>query len=161
MKWDSLNWAQQKRLMELYDQRQNGDVPVKPEDFKPPVESRRAVVNADGSEDIYVRMVTRRQTSLRGESDAQGELRLVGASEHIRVPLPDVGMIRALIGELERLATDIDGYNAEMRAHLKRQRQYDEAKKAYEAEREKALREGLRSGRYTADDIAAWADIPF
>lgn len=27
MKWDSLNWAQQKRLMELYDQQRGGDVP--------------------------------------------------------------------------------------------------------------------------------------
>lgn len=54
-----------------------------------------------------------------------------------------------------------DDYNAKMRAHLERQRQYDEAKKAYEAEREKHLREGLKSGKYTADDISEWDDIPF
>lgn len=160
MKWDSLNWAQQKRLMELYDQQRGGDVPEAPE-FTAPLESRRAVVPADGSDDIYVRMVTRRQASLRGESDAQGELRLVGASEHIRVPLPDVGIIRALINELERLASDIKTYNAEIRAHLERARQHDEANEAYKKAREKALREGLASGKYTADDIAAWEDIPF
>ena len=51
MRWDSLNYGQQKRLMELYDQQRGDDVPVKPEEFKPPMESRRAVVPADGSDD--------------------------------------------------------------------------------------------------------------
>ncbi|MEQ8673282.1 MAG: hypothetical protein RIC84_08705 [Aggregatilineales bacterium] len=157
MKYDSLDWHQSRALEAEYDKRHADKMPEKPE-FEVPHESVRATVETDHSTDVYVRM----NANSRRDSEATAEMRVVGSQEHLRVAFKDTLSIRKLIAQLERLADDMDNYNQDLRLYLARQKQYEAEKEAYTQKREKDLREALKSGKYTAEQIElSREDIPF
>ena len=166
MKYDSLNWQQQKALVKIYDERHKGEIPVVPEEFEAPHPSARMTVATHDTTHVYVFMRNNR----RGANECEGHLRVVGASEHLELEI-DIDAIPKLISELQKLHQDMEHFNAEGRAHAERRRRYAAAKEAYEQKREKELKAAFISGKYTGKDIDAMIesaeildnldDIPF
>jgi hypothetical protein len=160
MKWDSLGYGEQNHLKKLYDAKY--EQPVKPE-FDPPQSQRRTVVESSYKTDIYCRMIGNAGSRFNQPGEASAEVRVVGSGEHVRVEIETLDGLQKFITELKRLADDIEMYNAELRAHNERVKQFEAAKDAYERKREANLREALSSGKYTFEQIQAWKldDIPF
>jgi len=159
MKYDSLGWHEAQALEKIYDERHADDKPDKPEEFEPPQQASRRTIEVENGTDVYVRLKT---SGYKSEMSAKGELRLVGGQEHIRIGLDDVRAIDELILELRRLRDDISTYNAKARAYRQREKEYNDAMEAYKHKREQDLRNALKSGKFTKDDIVARTDdIPF
>ncbi len=157
MKFESLNYQQRQAMEREYDLRHADELPEEPK-FEEPTGSARVVIGADYKTDVYCRL----NSGGRHHSDATGSMRLVGSSEHLQIEFKDSASIRRLISELSKLADDIDVYNSDLRAHLARSKQYKSDMATYEQQREKALREALKSGKYTGEQIDLnMDDIPF
>jgi len=160
MKWTSLSWQQQNKLRDEYNQRHADAQPQPPEAFTPPEQQERKTINTGYKSDVYVRMSVP-GSHRSGPGEANGQLRLVGSSEHIEVDLP-LEAIPALFNQLAKLHQDMLAYVEAANAHRAAQKAYEENKEQYEAARDAALQEALKSGKYTEEDIVTNTDdIPF
>jgi hypothetical protein len=142
MKWDSTYGHHQRRLEEAYDRLHNPPTP--PPDFTAPTEQPRQIIPVSAGIDIYLRTdVSKRENHrLHFNSDAAGEIRVTGRSEHISIDLP-ADAIPELIAELEKLQEDLHAYNTAAADHRAAKKAYETAYDAYKREREKTLREGV------------------
>lgn len=158
MKWSSLGYREQNNLKKLYDKRHEDEMPVKPDEFEAPQLSARTVVALGGQQDVYVRIST---NDNRSHPTCEGRIRLVGGAEHIDVMLP-AEAIDKLILQLSTLKDDIEAYEAEARAHVQHQKEYGEAKQAYEQKREADLIRALKDNKFTEEQIKSeTGKIPF
>lgn len=161
MKWDSLNYKQQNKLKELYNERHREKLPASPGEFTPPAQQDRRIIRTARATDVYVRMENAYSHGNHSSGEPKASLRLVGGTEHIDLELP-IEMLPHIIEELQKLQADMLAQTDSLTDYLARYKAYQKAQADFEEQREYALTKALAKGEFTEDQIRTSPDkIPF